>query len=122
MTNQRIMILKYLRGVKTHPSAESVFNNVSKGLPAITLATVYRNLNLLANQGEILKLEINNEFRYDGDNSFHQHCVCSKCGNVSDQFQEEISKYALKKFNSHEFDALSVNVIFSGVCKGCTHN
>ena len=119
MTNQRMKILQHLRSVKTHPSAEMVFKEVSKDLPAITLATVYRNLNLLADQGDILKLEINNEFRYDGDNSYHQHCVCKNCGSITDLFQEEISTYALKKFHSKDFDANSVNVIFNGVCRGC---
>jgi hypothetical protein len=36
-----------------------------------------------------------------------------------DQFQEDISKYAINKFNSDKFDASSVNVIFSGTCDGC---
>jgi Fe2+ or Zn2+ uptake regulation protein len=119
ITNQRLKILEHLKSVKTHPSAEMVFNEVSRNLPAITLATVYRNLNLLADQGEILKLEVNNEFRYDGDNSFHQHCVCKDCGNIMDLFQEEISKYALNKFHSNKFDANSVNVIFNGTCVSC---
>jgi len=119
LTNQRIKILEHLKSVKTHPTAEMVYDTVVKGLPAITLATVYRNLNLLADRREILRLEINNEYRYDADLSFHQHCVCKKCGKIVDLFQKEISKYALDKIKTADFEPSSVNVIFYGICKGC---
>jgi len=119
MTSQRIKILDYLKGVHTHPNAEDVYEHVKKDLPSITLATVYRNLNLLAEQGEILKLEINNEFRFDADMCYHQHCVCRKCGKIVDIFNKKISEYALKNFKSKEFNADCVNVIFKGLCKKC---
>lgn len=119
ITNQRLKTLEYLNSVRTHPNAETIYNAVKKMLPTITLATVYRNLNRLAEQGEILRLEINSEYRYDADISFHQHCICRECDSVSDIFQKEISKYALKKFSSDSFEPNSVNVIFYGICKKC---
>ena len=119
MTSQRIKILEYLKSVKTHPNAEDVYEHVKKDLPSITLATVYRNLNLLAEQGELLKLEINNEFRFDADMCYHQHCVCRKCGKIVDVFNKKISEYALKNFESKEFKASCVTVIFKGLCKKC---
>jgi Fur family ferric uptake transcriptional regulator len=119
MTNQRLKILEHLRIVKTHPTADMVYDAVKKGLPAISLATVYRNLNLLADDGTILKLEIGGEFRFDGDTSSHQHCVCRKCGRITDVFQNEISEYALKKLRIREFIPECVTVIFSGQCKSC---
>lgn len=117
ITNQRLKVFEYLKGVKTHPTAETVYNAVVEKLPAITLATVYRNLNLMADRGEILRLEINNEYRYDADISYHQHCVCRKCGKIIDLFQKEISKYALGKIKIDSFIPSSVNVIFYGHCK-----
>ena len=81
-TIQRIKILEYLEGVKTHPTAETIYREVKKELPTITLATVYRNLNLLADEGKIVKLEINNEYHFDADRSNHQHGVCKKCGKI----------------------------------------
>lgn len=119
MTNQRIKILNYLKSVKTHPTAEIVYNAVKKELPTITLATVYRNLNLLAEKGEILRFEINGEYRYDACTDFHQHGVCKKCGKIVDSFQKEISKYALSKFKSKDFDADEVCIMFKGICKKC---
>jgi Fe2+ or Zn2+ uptake regulation protein len=120
MTSQRMKILEYLRKVKTHPNAEEVYRNVKKELPAITLATVYRNLNLLAEQGEILKLEINKEARFDADMCCHQHLVCRKCGKIMDVFQKDVSEHAMKKIKSKEFLPECVNIIFWGLCKKCT--
>ncbi len=120
MTNQRLKILEYLRSVKTHPSAEMVFEAVKRDLPAISLATVYRNLNLLAKQGKILRLEIGGEFRFDGDTCRHQHAVCTGCGRVIDIFQPEISDYAMKKVEVRGFRPECVHVIFRGTCSRCS--
>ena len=119
---QRQKILNYLKSVKTHPTAEMVYSGVKNEMPNVSLGTVYRNLNILAEDGEILKLEINNEFHFDGDLCKHQHCVCNQCGKIMDVFQEEISKYALKKINVKGFEAKCVNVIFNGNCKSCRRN
>lgn len=119
-TKQRKLILDYLKSVKTHPTAEVVYQKVKPKMPNITLATVYRNLNLLADEGEILKLEINKEYRYDADNSSHQHGICKKCGVIIDFFQHNISRYALKKLKHDNFKPKTVVIIFSGECKDCS--
>ena len=118
-TNQKIKVLEYLKSVKSHPTAEMVYLAVKKDLPAITLATVYRNLNQLAEKGDILRLEINKEYHYDADMEYHQHCVCNKCGKIIDLFQKEISKYCLGKIEIKDFQPTSANIIFHGVCKKC---
>ena len=118
-TSQKLKIIEHLKSVKTHPNAEMVYVAVKKELPTISLATVYRNLNSLAKQGKILKLEINNEARFDGDIKFHQHCVCNSCGKIVDLFQPNISKYALDKFDLNGFQPSNVDVVFHGTCKEC---
>lgn len=120
MTYQRSKVLERLKDLKTHPTADIIYGAVKKDIPNITLATVYRNLNLLAEKGKILRLEINGEYHYDGDMCCHQHCVCRKCGKIIDVFQKEISNYAMKKIKSNKFDAECVNIIFSGICKRCS--
>ena len=119
LTIQKLKILEHLKSVKNHPTAEMVYNTVKKELPTITLATVYRNLNLLSGQGKISRLEINNEYRYDICIDCHQHCVCNECGSILDSFQKEISRYALKKLKTDKFNPDSVSIIFKGVCKKC---
>lgn len=119
MTPQRMVILDHLKSVKTHPNAEAVYAVVQKKMPAITLATVYRNLNMLAKQDLILKLEINNEFHFDGDTCAHQHCICKHCGKIIDVFHKNISDYALKNIHTKDFRPERVSVLYHGVCKGC---
>lgn len=118
-TPQKLKIKEYLCSVHTHPTAEMVYTEVKKEIPTITLATVYRNLNNMAERGEVLKLEINNEFRFDGDCQCHQHCVCKRCGKITDLFRKEISRYALGKVQNADFKAESVCIIFHGHCKNC---
>lgn len=119
MTNQRRKILEYLRSVKTHPSAEIVFEGVREEMPNITLATVYRNLNLLANNGDILRLMNNGEARFDGDTSSHQHFYCKSCDGVFDFFYEDIDSFAMKKIKGESFEVDQVHVVFCGRCKKC---
>jgi Fur family transcriptional regulator, peroxide stress response regulator len=119
MTNQKVKIFEYLKSVKTHPTAEKVYREVKKEIPTITLATVYRNLNLLAEKGEILKLEINKEYRFDADTSDHQHCICKKCWKVMEIFQHEISENAMTKMKCKGFNPTKVNIVFYGTCNDC---
>lgn len=119
ITNQRMKIIEYMKSVTSHPTAETVYRAVKRDMPAITLATVYRNLHILADQGNILRLEINNEYRFDYDTKIHQHFVCRNCGKVIDIHQEEISNYAMKKIKSDDFNPESVRIIFYGNCKKC---
>jgi len=119
MTNQRLKILEYLGGVKTHPIAETVYKAVKKDLPSITLATVYRNLNFLAEQGKILRIEVNGICHFDADTSFHQHAVCKKCGKIIDLYRHSKVQETLKKIRIKGFKPESVCVIIYGTCNKC---
>ncbi|NQU79526.1 transcriptional repressor [Candidatus Woesearchaeota archaeon] len=118
-TNQRLKILEHLRNIRTHPNAEAVFKSVRKDLPVISLATVYRNLNMLASQGTILKLEINGEYKFDANTCGHQHAVCTNCGKIIDIFEPAITTYALKKLTLNGFKSGCVDIIFKGRCDKC---
>jgi len=119
VTNQRLKILQYLKSVKTHPTAEMVYKTVSKELPNITLATVYRNLNHLAEQGEIHQLEVKSTSHFDGDMSFHQHCICNKCGKIHDLFEKKITVGTINKAKTKDFEPKTINVLIYGLCKNC---
>jgi Fe2+ or Zn2+ uptake regulation protein len=119
LTNQKIKILEYLRSTKSHPTAEKIFTEVRKSLPAISLTTVYRNLNDLAEKGKVLRMEVNKEYRYDCDTEPHEHCVCRICGKVIDNATCRRAKRALRTFKSNKFRAESVSIVYSGICKSC---
>ncbi len=118
-TPQRTAIYNYLINIKIHPNAENVFQAVASDFPNLTLATVYRNLNLMADQGRILRFKVNNEFRFDADITNHQHGICDCCNKVFDFLNEKISKYALKKFDGCDFKPKTVNIFYHGICKKC---
>ena len=118
-TNQEVKILEYLNSVKTHPTAEVVYEQIKKELPAISLATVYRNLHKLSNNREIVRLEINNQYHFDSDMCNHQHCICKKCGNIIDIFHTELNKLAMEKVSKDNFYPDCVSITFKGLCKDC---
>lgn len=85
MTRQRQVILEELGRVKTHPTAEEVYEMVRVRLPRISLGTVYRNLELLAAAGRILKIgTAGTRKRFDAVATPHYHLRCLGCGKVSD--------------------------------------
>ena len=82
---QRRLILEELQKLSSHPTASELYHVVQKRLPHISLGTVYRNLQLLAEQGTIQKLKSSgSEARFDGDVSHHYHVRCKHCGKLVD--------------------------------------
>jgi len=84
-TQQKKVIMDFLRQSHSHPTAEEVYAEVRQTLPRISLGTVYRNLELLASSGAIRKIESPGASRrFDGDLNPHHHARCLSCGRVKD--------------------------------------
>lgn len=84
-TPQRAVILEELRKVTSHPTAVELYGMVRRRLPKISLGTVYRNLDLLAEMGTIRKVSLGGaEARFDGDTERHDHIRCVRCGRLDD--------------------------------------
>ena len=84
-TKQRQVILEELRKVTCHPTADELYNMARRRLPHISMGTVYRNLELLVQQGTIQSLDIaGTQKRFDGNAVNHYHLRCLKCGRVED--------------------------------------
>jgi Fur family transcriptional regulator, ferric uptake regulator len=84
-SRQRDVILEELQRLKSHPSAVSLYQVVRRRLPRISLGTVYRNLELLAETGLVQKLQTSGgETRFDGDVRRHDHVRCLHCGRIDD--------------------------------------
>ena len=121
LTTQRQIILEELGKVTSHPTASEVYDMVRKRLPRIGLGTVYRNLELMAESGIILKLEVGGtQKRFDATVESHYHIRCSGCGRVDDidiEVQEEINETAAK---SCDYKILGHHIEFSGICQDCS--
>ena len=84
-TKQRQLILDAVMESKTHPTADELFQDIRRQLPTISLATVYRNLNILAADGKIRKIEMPGmPDRFDCRLDTHDHLWCEGCGRVFD--------------------------------------
>ena len=92
MTSQRQVILEEVKKTCSHPTADEVYQLVRKRLARISLGTVYRNLEILADSGMIQKLEwAGTQKRYDGALEGHYHIRCLTCGRVEDIAMEPLS-------------------------------
>lgn len=121
MTKQRSVILETLRGNPTHPTADEVYGMVRKIMPRISLGTVYRNLDLLAGSGEILRLErAGAQKRFDGNPCPHHHVRCEECGVIGDVFTPVALPDLGAARVSPEFAFISgMEVEFTGLCERC---
>lgn len=120
MTKQKKVILQVLKNTTCHPTADWIYEQAKKQLPEISLGTVYRNLNVLKEAGEILELSYGSTFsRFDGNPHNHYHFTCERCGQVLDvdfPVQHEIDRAVEMetglKVNSHRIE-------FYGLCPEC---
>lgn len=102
LTSQRQIIMEELQQAKCHPTADEIYERVRKRLPRVSLGTIYRNLETLAAQGVIRKLNLaGSQKRFDVTLEDHCHVRCLRCGRVDDVF-----------FNG----ALPLEEMFTGVC------
>lgn len=84
-TIQRKLILEQLQTHFDHPGADTIYSEVRKVLPRISLGTVYRNLDVLANKGIIQRLEVGGDHaHFDPNPEIHPHFFCTRCRQVSD--------------------------------------
>ena len=84
-SKQRELVLKVLTGTKSHPDAEWIYEQARREMPGISLGTVYRNLRLLKERGEVQEiLSGTSGSRYDATVDNHYHLRCLSCGSVID--------------------------------------
>ncbi len=120
MTRQRMMILEALRSVHTHPTADDIYAMVRKRIPRISLGTVYRNLDFLAENGTILKLESAGSIRrFDGFTHPHQHVRCTACGCITD-VEIPMPVPEVHDIQVEGFQITGIRLEFEGLCAGCS--
>ncbi len=122
LTTQRKIILDELSKVKTHPTANEVYDMVRKRLPRISLGTVYRNLELMSASGMILKLEASGtQKRFDATTKPHYHIRCSCCDRVDDIEMPVDTSLVSVATSKTSYQVLGHHVEFTGLCPDCRH-
>jgi Fe2+ or Zn2+ uptake regulation protein len=123
MTRQRKVILEELRKVSTHPSADEVYEMVRRRLPRISLGTVYRNLEILSESGDIQKLEPGCSLkRFDGNPYKHYHIRCTRCDRVVDAPADLDLKIDHEQVKTIGFKIMGYMLEFLGLCSHCSEN
>jgi len=123
VTFPRMAIYKILLQFQGHPSAEDIYKEIKKEHPYISLATVYKTLEMLAENNLITKVTpLHDIVRYDFNKEFHHHLVCIRCKKIIDIESEVLNHLPIPKNIDKNFKILNYQVQFDGICKDCQQN
>jgi len=119
-TRQRQTVLEELKKLRSHPTAAELYEIARRRLPKLSLGTVYRNLELLAADGTIRKLELSGtESRFDGNPERHCHVPCTRCGRVDDLHEVPVDLVGHQFQTLSGYEILDYRLEFVGVCPQC---
>ena len=121
ITPQREMIVQIIAHCGKHMTAEEVMENVREQTSSINIATVYRTLDMLVENGLASRFDLGNgKTAYaTGEHGPHIHLVCKQCGSVTEVSEEQISPFLNKIEELHDFDCHPYHFSVHGVCKDC---
>lgn len=118
-SRQRELIYQAVMASKEHPTAEMVYQWLKPACPNLSLGTVYRNLNLLAEEGILVRMPFPVE-RYDGDTYPHSHFRCKDCGRVFDLVPDyEVALDRAAEQAAPGFRVEGHDLTFTGYCPEC---
>jgi Fur family peroxide stress response transcriptional regulator len=119
VTHQRTAIYGVLAATEQHPSPEEVYESVRPELPSISLATVYKVLDLFQRHGFLRKVSTEQQVaRYDANMGAHHHVVCDGCGRIQD-VTVNLPAGRLEHPAGADFAVSHYDIIFHGLCAGC---
>ncbi len=119
-TIQRTLVFETVNKLQNHATADEIYDAIISEHPNISRATVYRNLNLLSEMGEIRKLEIpGGPDRFDHCVDNHCHVKCERCGRLFDVDMDYISGLESNIRDTRGFDFTGYDIIFRGICPDC---
>lgn len=119
-SKQREIIIEYIKSVKTHPTAEMIYNDLRVNNPELSLGTVYRNLDKLSSAGEILRLkQFGEKDRFDGNTEHHYHGMCVKCLKLFDIYTNYFSNIDKKIEKITNCNVVSHDMKFDIICPEC---
>ena len=119
-TIQRSLVLEAVNRLQCHATADEIYEEIKKDHPNISRATVYRNLNVLSEMGEIRRLETpGGADRFDHRCHDHCHVRCQKCGRVFDVDVDFITGLEQRIRDAHGFEFTGYDILFRGICPDC---
>ena len=121
LTSHRLALIRLLAASEGHPNAMQLFLSLRIQFPTVSLATIYKTLNLLKEEGEVLEIDLRNDSRYDGNKPYpHPHLICNQCNKIYDG-DKVLSSHKLDAEieEKYGFQILRSQLLFFGVCQEC---
>ena len=121
LTPQRLAILDVLAKSVGHPTVEQVHQAILPVFPTTSLATVYKTIALLKQEGEVLELQFSDlGNRYDGAKPYpHPHVICTRCGAIVDPEALDLDQITSRMAEETGFVIKSHRLDFYGLCPAC---
>ena len=120
VTPQRLSICRVVLSSTNHPSAEEIYDIVKKEHRTISLATVYKTLNLLNKIGLISELRFNGNFsRYDSKSEVHINIVCPKCMKIEDYESKKLNEIWENILSDIKGDIKGQRIDVYKLCENC---
>lgn len=115
-SHQRLAILGYLRTHLSHPTVDTIFQDLSQEMPTLSRTTVYNTVKILSDAGLVRQLAIDpTNQRFDGNTESHHHFLCRKCGEV---FDLSIAKDIMAEASGLKVER--TEVFCYGLCPDCS--
>ncbi len=116
MSANKDMILKIVLRVDSHPTAEDIYGIIRKHGRKISMATVYNNLNSLAEEGLIRRVSFDGKSEHYDKAVRHDHLVCSECGKITDLMLEDMTG-ALERDSGVKLESYDLKLFY--ICDEC---
>ena len=117
-SRQRKLVLKKVSLLCDHPTAEEIYEAASRESPGLSLGTVYRNLNVLADAKKIRRVSVpGHADRFDHTLREHSHMYCTCCGSVSDVELDDAALLKVIEQGAGKIQDYSLTVF--GLCSEC---
>jgi Fur family transcriptional regulator, peroxide stress response regulator len=121
LTPQRVELIRLIAASEGHPSASRLYEQIKVRFPTMSLATVYKTLDLLKELGEVLEIGLRDDNHYDGNKPYpHPHLICTKCQKIVDgELEVAVSQIVQEVEQNFGFRILKHQLDFYGVCPDC---
>ncbi len=118
-TRQRKRIMELLRSTNLHPTANWIYEQLKNEFPSLSLGTVYRNLNILQEQGKLIRINGSTQDHFDAVVKPHPHFRCRKCEKLYDIYisEQDCILQGGDLSTGHRIEGMRVE--YRGVCASC---
>ena len=121
MTPQRLALIRLIAASEGHPDAASLYTTVKEHHPTMSLATVYKTLELLKDLNEVIEINFHDVSHYDGNKPYsHPHIICTNCQKIIDgEMEESVVKLVSEVEQNTKFKVQRHQLNFYGLCAEC---